>query len=77
MAYARISARDLIYSASPEERGKDCGKIQTLFLKVKRLTAVMAVLVSSTSPIIFRDVLKLIIFTNRLSREHTVDVLII
>uniref|UniRef100_A0A8K9V5Q4 Fer-1 like family member 6 n=1 Tax=Oncorhynchus mykiss TaxID=8022 RepID=A0A8K9V5Q4_ONCMY len=33
VAYARISARDLIYSASPEERGKDCGKIQTLFLK--------------------------------------------
>lgn len=33
VAYARISARDLLYSASPEERGKDCGKIQTLFLK--------------------------------------------
>uniref|UniRef100_A0AAZ3QBL6 C2 domain-containing protein n=1 Tax=Oncorhynchus tshawytscha TaxID=74940 RepID=A0AAZ3QBL6_ONCTS len=33
VAYARISARDLIYTASPEERGKDCGKIQTLFLK--------------------------------------------
>uniref|UniRef100_A0AAZ3SED4 C2 domain-containing protein n=1 Tax=Oncorhynchus tshawytscha TaxID=74940 RepID=A0AAZ3SED4_ONCTS len=47
VAYARISARDLIYTASPEERGKDCGKIQTLFLKVKRLTAVMAVLVPS------------------------------
>uniref|UniRef100_A0A673ZL07 Fer-1 like family member 6 n=1 Tax=Salmo trutta TaxID=8032 RepID=A0A673ZL07_SALTR len=33
VAYARISARDLLYSASPEERGKDCGKIQTLYLK--------------------------------------------
>uniref|UniRef100_A0AAY5KAT0 C2 domain-containing protein n=1 Tax=Esox lucius TaxID=8010 RepID=A0AAY5KAT0_ESOLU len=33
VAYARISARDLLYSANPEERGRDCGKIQTLFLK--------------------------------------------
>ncbi|XP_045068010.1 fer-1-like protein 6 isoform X2 [Coregonus clupeaformis] len=33
VAYARIAARDLLYSASPEERGRDCGKIQTLFLK--------------------------------------------
>uniref|UniRef100_A0A6Q2XG26 C2 domain-containing protein n=1 Tax=Esox lucius TaxID=8010 RepID=A0A6Q2XG26_ESOLU len=35
VAYARISARDLLYSANPEERGRDCGKIQTLFLKVQ------------------------------------------
>ncbi|CAB1346857.1 unnamed protein product [Coregonus sp. 'balchen'] len=35
LAYARIAARDLLYSASPEERGRDCGKIQTLFLKAK------------------------------------------
>uniref|UniRef100_A0AAY5KMF9 C2 domain-containing protein n=1 Tax=Esox lucius TaxID=8010 RepID=A0AAY5KMF9_ESOLU len=35
VAYARISARDLLYSANPEERGRDCGKIQTLFLKAQ------------------------------------------
>ncbi|KAJ8004431.1 hypothetical protein DPEC_G00135640 [Dallia pectoralis] len=33
VAYARISARDLLYSTNPEEKGRDCGKIQTLFLK--------------------------------------------
>ncbi|XP_067109609.1 fer-1-like protein 6 [Osmerus mordax] len=33
VAYARVSARDLLYSANPEERGRDCGKITTLFLK--------------------------------------------
>ncbi|KAG7463981.1 hypothetical protein MATL_G00182400 [Megalops atlanticus] len=33
VAYARIAARDLLYSPCPEERGRDCGKIKTLFLK--------------------------------------------
>ncbi|KAL0985656.1 hypothetical protein UPYG_G00160070, partial [Umbra pygmaea] len=33
VAYARISARHLLYSANPKERGRDCGKIHTLFLK--------------------------------------------
>ncbi|XP_068079665.2 fer-1-like protein 6 isoform X1 [Danio rerio] len=38
VAYARIPARDLLFSESPEQRGRDCGKIKTLFLKppVKR-----------------------------------------
>ncbi|XP_046390175.1 otoferlin-like isoform X2 [Ischnura elegans] len=34
MAYERISSRDLIYSIVDEESGKDCGKVQTLFLKL-------------------------------------------
>ncbi|KAL4635807.1 fer-1-like protein 6 [Arapaima gigas] len=40
MAYARIPARDLLYCVSPHERGRDCGKIKTLFLKPrgKRMT---------------------------------------
>ncbi|XP_015214984.2 fer-1-like protein 6 isoform X2 [Lepisosteus oculatus] len=40
VAYARIPARDLVYSESDNERGKDCGKIKTLFLKMpgKRVT---------------------------------------
>ncbi|XP_055072011.2 fer-1-like protein 6 [Misgurnus anguillicaudatus] len=33
LAYARIPARHLIFSKSPEQKGKDCGKIKTLFLK--------------------------------------------
>lgn len=34
VAYQRISCKDIIYSMVEEERGKDCGKVQTLFLKV-------------------------------------------
>ncbi|KAM6946073.1 fer-1-like protein 6 [Aplochiton taeniatus] len=33
VAYARVPARHLLYSANPEERGRDCGAIQTLHLK--------------------------------------------
>uniref|UniRef100_A0A672PYC4 Fer-1-like protein 6 n=1 Tax=Sinocyclocheilus grahami TaxID=75366 RepID=A0A672PYC4_SINGR len=33
LAYARIPARHLLFSQSPEQRGRDCGKINTLFLK--------------------------------------------
>ncbi|KAL0902706.1 hypothetical protein ABMA27_000522 [Loxostege sticticalis] len=33
LAYHRISARDIIYSDFPDECGKHCGKMQTLFLK--------------------------------------------
>lgn len=33
-AYQRIPARDIIYSVVEEERGKDCGKVRTMFLKV-------------------------------------------
>ncbi|XP_061089829.1 fer-1-like protein 6 [Conger conger] len=40
VAYARIAARHLLYSSSPYDKGRDCGKIKTLFLKPpgKRLT---------------------------------------
>ncbi|XP_066543887.1 fer-1-like protein 6 [Amia ocellicauda] len=40
VAYARIPAKDILYSENENERGKDCGKIKTLFLKVpgKRVT---------------------------------------
>lgn len=33
LAYARIPARHLLFSESQEQKGKDCGKIITLFLK--------------------------------------------
>ncbi|XP_062862723.1 fer-1-like protein 6 [Trichomycterus rosablanca] len=33
VAYARIPARHLLYSENLVEKGKDCGKIKTLFLK--------------------------------------------
>ncbi|KAI1885019.1 hypothetical protein AGOR_G00215870 [Albula goreensis] len=40
VAYARIPARNLLYSDSPDDKGRDCGKIKTLFLKPpgRRLT---------------------------------------
>ncbi len=34
IAYRRIPAKDIIFSMVDEERGRDCGKVQTLFLKV-------------------------------------------
>lgn len=34
VAYARISAKDVLYSPVAEQRGKNCGKIKTHFLKV-------------------------------------------
>lgn len=37
LAYHRIPARDLIYSEFPEECGKFCGKLQTIFLKVRAM----------------------------------------
>jgi hypothetical protein len=35
IAYQRVSARDIMYSVVDEERGKDCGRVQTLFLRVR------------------------------------------
>lgn len=35
IAYHRILGRDLIYSIVDEECGRYCGKIQTIFLKVR------------------------------------------
>ncbi|XP_061418483.1 otoferlin isoform X4 [Lethenteron reissneri] len=34
VAYARISAKDILYSPIDDEMGKDCGKIKTLFLRL-------------------------------------------
>ncbi|KAK3090409.1 hypothetical protein FSP39_011632 [Pinctada imbricata] len=34
VAYQRLPVKDLIYSIVDEERGKDCGKVQTLFLRL-------------------------------------------
>ena len=35
VAYHRIKAKDLIFSIVNEEKGKNCAKVQTLFLKVR------------------------------------------
>lgn len=35
IAYHRLDARDILYSDDPEESGGYCGKVQTIFMKVK------------------------------------------
>ncbi|NWR23436.1 FR1L4 protein, partial [Emberiza fucata] len=37
VAYARIPAQNILYSVVEEEKGKDCAKIQTVFMKVPSL----------------------------------------
>lgn len=34
IAYARVPSKDILYSSIDEERGKDCGKVKTIFLRV-------------------------------------------
>uniref|UniRef100_A0A3Q1H831 Otoferlin n=1 Tax=Anabas testudineus TaxID=64144 RepID=A0A3Q1H831_ANATE len=34
IAYARVPSKDLLYSSIDEERGKDCGKVKTVFLRI-------------------------------------------
>lgn len=34
IAYARVPSKDILYSGTEEERGKDCGKVKTIFLRV-------------------------------------------
>ncbi|XP_023662401.2 otoferlin isoform X2 [Paramormyrops kingsleyae] len=34
IAYARIPAKDILYSIVDEESGKDCGKVKTIFLRL-------------------------------------------
>ena len=34
IAYARVPSKDILYSAIEEERGKECGKVKTIFLRV-------------------------------------------
>ena len=35
MAYTRIPAQHVVYSLVEEERGKDAGRMQTVFLRVR------------------------------------------
>lgn len=37
VAYARLPAQDVLFSKVEEERGRDCGKIQSLLLTVRRV----------------------------------------
>lgn len=37
VAYQRVKSRDIIYSIVDEERGKFCGKVQTMLLRVSLL----------------------------------------
>ena len=41
VAYQRIPARDIMYSMVEEERGKDCAKMMTLFLKVRIISVII------------------------------------
>ncbi|XP_077477285.1 otoferlin b [Stigmatopora argus] len=34
VAYARVPSKDILHSAVEEERGKDCGKVKTIFLRI-------------------------------------------
>lgn len=33
IAYARVPSKDILYSSIYEEKGKDCGKVKTIFLR--------------------------------------------
>lgn len=39
IAYARVPSKDILYSGTEEEKGKDCGKVKTIFLRVTFHTA--------------------------------------
>ncbi|XP_041828567.1 otoferlin-like [Melanotaenia boesemani] len=34
IAYARVPSKDILFSSMDEERGKDCGKVKTIFLRI-------------------------------------------
>ncbi|XP_061599324.1 otoferlin-like [Cololabis saira] len=34
IAYARVPSKDILYSGVDEEKGKDCGKVKTIFLRI-------------------------------------------
>uniref|UniRef100_A0A665X9R8 Otoferlin n=1 Tax=Echeneis naucrates TaxID=173247 RepID=A0A665X9R8_ECHNA len=34
IAYARVPSKDILYSSIDEERGKDCGKVKTIFFRI-------------------------------------------
>ncbi len=35
IAYSRVPSKDILFSSVDEETGKDCGKVQTIFFKVR------------------------------------------
>lgn len=35
IAYARVPSKDILFSNIEEETGKDCGKVKTIFFKVR------------------------------------------
>lgn len=39
IAYARVPSKDILYSGTEEEKGKDCGKVKTIFLRVSLKTS--------------------------------------
>lgn len=39
IAYARVPSKDILYSGTEEEKGKECGKVKTIFLRVRFQTA--------------------------------------
>lgn len=39
IAYARVPSKDILYSGTEDEKGKDCGKVKTIFLRVSFKTA--------------------------------------
>lgn len=39
IAYARVPSKDILYSMVDEEKGKDCGKVKAVFLKVRPFTS--------------------------------------
>lgn len=39
VAYARVPSKDILYSMVDEEKGKDCGKVKAVFLKVRNFSA--------------------------------------
>jgi hypothetical protein len=41
VAYARIPAQNIVYSLVEEERGKDSGRMQTVFLRVCHTSTVL------------------------------------
>lgn len=34
IAYARVPSKEILYSGTEQEKGKDCGKVKTIFLRV-------------------------------------------
>ena len=39
IAYHRVQAKDVIFSIVDEEKGRDCARVQTLFLKVSQFAS--------------------------------------